>query len=90
MIDSDTRYDVIVNIGAAMPLPNRPFRYLAQTINGAPPNLKLVVCASSNPLTQALIRLTLLREESLGGRFCLVDTYAQAQDLVRQSRGADG
>ncbi|MEO0564119.1 MAG: hypothetical protein AAF125_18585 [Chloroflexota bacterium] len=65
MIDPDTDYFVVLDMGAAMPFPNRSFGRVAQPIIGAPPNLKRVVIASTNPLTRLLIAITLGREPLL-------------------------
>lgn len=89
MVEPDARHDVVLNMGGAIPLPNRPFRYLVQAINGAPPNLKLVACASTNPLTRAVIANTLGREPSLNGRFALLPSYDDACHLIQQSRQGD-
>lgn len=89
MVEPDTRYDVLVNMGWAVPLPNRPFRYLAQAIVGAPPNLGLVVCASENPLTRAVIAATLGRDPSLAGKFLLFGSYEAARDTIQAARAAD-
>lgn len=89
MIDPDTRYDMVLDMGGAIPLPNRPFRYIAQAIIGAPPNLKLVACASTNPLTRAVIQNTLGREPLLAGRFALYNTYQAACDAVAAARQGD-
>ncbi len=86
MVDEDARWDVIVNIGAAMPIPRRRFRFVAQPIAGAPPNLGLVVIATHNPITKALIASTLGRDPSVVDQVVVVDSYETAQDTVQQSR----
>ncbi|MEM6527076.1 MAG: hypothetical protein AAF653_02215 [Chloroflexota bacterium] len=86
MIDPDTRYDAIINIGMAMPLPNRPFRYVAQPLIGAPHNFKFVVCVIHNPLTRVLIAMTLEREPLLRERFFVVNALDAATTLIQQSR----
>lgn len=89
MVEPETRYDVLLDMGAAIPLPNSRFRYLAQAIIAAPPNLKLVVCASTNPLTRIVINATLGREPMLKERFILVTSYQAARDVITASRSRD-
>ncbi|MEL6151926.1 MAG: hypothetical protein AAFV33_17305 [Chloroflexota bacterium] len=86
MTDPDTRYDAIANLGMAMPLPNRPFRYIAQPVVGAPHNFRFVVCVINNPLTNALIATTLGRDPLLKERFFVVSSLEQAAQLIRDSR----
>ncbi len=83
MIEQDEDFYVLLNMGWSMPFPNRSFKLVARPIIGAPPNLKRVIIASSNPLTRTLINLTLGREPMLKETLRVVGSYAAALDLLR-------
>jgi hypothetical protein len=60
-IFADGDIDAILDMGWAMPFPNRPMLHLYHAIMAAPPALRTVVIASANPLTRGIIRWRLLQ-----------------------------
>ncbi len=82
MLNADTDWFILLNMGSTMPFPNRSFAMVARPIIGAPPNLKRVVIASQNPLTRWLIHRTLGNNPMLTHRLHIVRSYDAALNLI--------
>jgi len=86
MLNPDENYAMLLDMGWSVPLPNRSFAMIARPIIGAPPNLKRVVIAAANPLTRAVIALTLGREPTLKSTLIVVPSRASADALLTETR----
>jgi hypothetical protein len=83
MIEPDEDWYMLLQMGWTMPFPARSFAMVARPIIGAPPNLKRVVMLTKNPLTRALVALTLGREPLLAERLHIVTSEAEGLALIR-------
>jgi hypothetical protein len=78
MIDTDANYTMLLNMGWSIPIPTRSFAMIARPMIGAPPNLRQIIIAATNPLTRIILHTTLGRESALNQKLLIVPTYRAA------------
>lgn len=81
------KVDTIVNIGWRIPLPNRPMQELKKPIFAARSyGLGITVLVIKNPITRAVIALTLGRDPELDEAMFVIGSVDAARALIHDKR----